>query len=74
MTIPFFGIRGLVADSTGRRKAAQRRRRTASLTNAGLTNPGFEAFASFSSSGPRFGDSFLKPQISAPGVAIVSTA
>ncbi len=74
VTIPFFGIRGLVANSTsdgGKLRNADGG--TAVATNATLTNPGFEAFASFSSSGPRFGDSFLKPQLSAPGVAIVST-
>lgn len=34
----------------------------------------FLSIAWFSSGGPRFGDSFLKPDIAAPGVAIASTA
>ena len=38
-----------------------------------LTNPAFKAFATFSSGGPRTGDSGLKPDITGPGVSIVST-
>ncbi|MFI4932433.1 MAG: S8 family serine peptidase, partial [Burkholderiales bacterium] len=73
VTIPFFGVRGLAATPTsdGGRLAA-----AASLTAvaAQLPNPSFLGFASFSSGGPRTGDSGLKPTITAPGVAIVSTA
>ena len=43
------------------------------VTPASIANPNFTGFASFSSGGPRGGDSGLKPNISAPGVAIVST-
>src|SRR5207245_4727115 len=43
------------------------------LTAATLTNPGFTRFASFTSGGPRIGDSHLKPDITAPGVSISST-
>jgi len=73
VTIPFFGVRGLAATATsdgGKLAAAA----SAVATNAPLANPGFETVASFSSSGPRTGDSALKPDITAPGVAIVSTA
>ncbi|MEA3133980.1 MAG: minor extracellular serine protease Vpr, partial [Gammaproteobacteria bacterium] len=75
VTIPFFGVRGLAASATsdgGRLRLADAG--TAIVTNALLPNPGFLAVASFSSSGPRTGDSSLKPNITAPGVAIVSTA
>jgi minor extracellular serine protease Vpr len=73
VTIPFFGVRGLASTPTsdgGRLAAAS----NVTATAAQLPNPGFLAFASFSSSGPRTGDSGLKPDITAPGVAIVSTA
>jgi minor extracellular serine protease Vpr len=73
VTIPFFGVRGLAATATsdGGRLAA-----ATSLTAiaAQLPNPNFLGFASFSSGGPRTGDSGLKPDITAPGVSIVSTA
>lgn len=38
-----------------------------------VPNAQFEAAASFSSGGPRYGDSFFKPAVTAPGVAINST-
>jgi subtilisin family serine protease len=38
-----------------------------------IPNPTFRNLASFSSGGPRFGDSFLKPNLTAPGAGIVST-
>jgi subtilisin family serine protease len=38
-----------------------------------LNNPGFKAAATFSSGGPRNGDSALKPDVTGPGVSIVST-
>jgi len=75
VTIPFFGVRGLASSSTsdgGRLRLADGG--TATATNAPLANPNYLGFASFSSAGPRGGDSALKPNITAPGVSIVSTA
>jgi minor extracellular serine protease Vpr len=41
--------------------------------NGTQANPTFRQIASFSSSGPRFGDSALKADVAAPGVNILST-
>ncbi|TLY64806.1 MAG: peptidase S8 and S53 subtilisin kexin sedolisin [Gammaproteobacteria bacterium] len=46
----------------------------ASIAFANVHNAGFRAFAGFSSGGPRIGDGQLKPDISAPGVSVFSTA
>ncbi len=71
VTIPFLGVSGpqTSADANALRVAT-----SATTTAVTLNNPGFRAFASFSSGGPRTGDSAFKPDISAPGVSIVSTA
>ena len=72
--IPFLGVRGLPTTPTsdgGRLRAANGQ--SATVTPASIPNPNFKGFASFSSGGPRGGDSGLKPNISAPGVATVST-
>ena len=71
VTIPFLGVNGPTtsADANALRAAT-----SATTTAATLNNPGFRAFASFSSGGPRTGDSAFKPDITAPGVSIVSTA
>jgi subtilisin family serine protease len=68
VTIPFLGARlsdraNLLAADGG----------TTTLAATTLTNPGWKSFASFSSGGPRVGDSHLKPDITAPGVSIAST-
>ncbi|MDY0745939.1 S8 family serine peptidase [Paucibacter sp. R3-3] len=74
VTIPFFGVSltdaAAIAGPTGGPAPA-----TALASDAGLqANPGFERIASFSSAGPRIGDSVLRPGVTAPGVAVISTA
>jgi len=66
VTIPFLGV--LTADTATLTASA-----TAALASGTLANPGFRAAADFSSGGPRFGDSHLKPNAAAPGVSILST-
>jgi len=74
VTIPFFGIKqadaaALTGPTGGPAPAA------AVATSAGIVaNAGFERIASFSSAGPRIGDSVLRPGITAPGTAVVSVA
>jgi len=70
VTIPFLGIQGLPSTDAVSLKAASQ----ASLGNTTTPNPTFRQFASFSSEGPRLGDANLKPDITAPGVSIFSTA
>ncbi len=67
VTVPFLGVKSsdgpaLVAADGG----------TATLTDELLANPNYLATASFSSGGPRTGDSALKPDITSPGVSISS--
>jgi minor extracellular serine protease Vpr len=69
--IPFFGVVGPVADlSSDGAKLVLRNGLAISIT-AGP--PQMSGMASFSSGGPRNGDSILKPDISAPGSPIIST-
>ena len=67
VTIPFLGV----PSTSGATLAAAA---SATLSAATITNPGFETIASFSSGGPRTGDSFFQPSVSAPGVSVFSTA
>ena len=66
VNIPFLGIRP--ADRTALRAAT-----TVDVEAKAIDNPGYKKYASFSSAGPRRGDSMLKPDITAPGVSIQST-
>jgi subtilisin family serine protease len=71
VTIPFFGVRGLVT-TPGSDGFFLAQRDGASIGIAEGT-PVKTGTAGFSSGGPRIGDSALKPDIAAPGVNIVST-
>jgi subtilisin family serine protease len=66
VTIPFFGALPTDEAALGAATTA-----TALVANT-ITNPTYRTAASFTSQGPRFGDSLLKPNVTAPGVAIFS--
>ncbi|BDV29835.1 S8 family peptidase [Microbacterium terricola] len=65
VTIPFLGVPSTAGPTftTGK---------TATLAAAEISNPGFKGYASFTSSGPRSGDSAISPDVAAPGVSIAS--
>jgi|KBSSwiStaDraftv2_1062776.scaffolds.fasta_scaffold42785_1 subtilisin family serine protease len=71
VTIPFFGVKGTtaIATSDGSRLVLRDGVGISITTGAPLPT----GLASFSSGGPRNGDSVLKPEISAPGSPIIST-
>jgi len=75
VTIPFIGVRGVLgaAATVDPDNLVAADGGTATLTNATVVNTNFSGFATFTSGGPRNGDSGLKPDISAPGVSIFST-
>lgn len=74
VTIPFLGVRGLATTAgTDGFKLSAAAGTTATITPATVSNPAFKKLADFSSGGPRTGDSSLKPEITGPGVSIVST-
>jgi subtilisin family serine protease len=71
VTIPFFGVAGLVT-TAGSDGAALALRDGASIT-VSVGTPIKTGTSGFSSGGPRIGDSALKPDIAAPGEAVIST-
>ncbi|HJP70198.1 MAG TPA: S8 family serine peptidase [Candidatus Limnocylindria bacterium] len=75
VTIPLLGVRGVLgtAPTPDGDNLVAADGGTSTLADTVIDNPGFENFASFSSNGPRNGDSGAKPNVTAPGVSIVST-
>lgn len=75
VTIPFLGVRGVIGASAtdDPEKLLAADGGTTSLSAIRIANPNYQQIASFSSGGPRNGDSALKPDITAPGVSIQST-
>ena len=76
VTIPFIGVRGVLgpAATADPDNLVAADNGTATLTNSTVANTNFTGFATFTSGGPRSDDSWLKPDITAPGVSIFSTA
>jgi hypothetical protein len=69
VTIPFLGV---LSAAQAPLHAAAAANQTVTLTNNSIANPGFRQLASFTSYGPRSGDSAFKPEVTAPGVSIAS--
>src|SRR5216117_2099207 len=76
VTIPFLGVKGPASNpsSDGAKLRLAADGTAITVAAAALANPNFTGFASFTSGGPRGGDSGLKPDVTAPGVSIISTA
>jgi minor extracellular serine protease Vpr len=70
VTIPFIAL----LQSDGAMFASAPSPETAIVAFANVPDAGFRLAASFSSGGPRTGDGALKPNVSAPGVNVFSTA
>ncbi len=68
VTIPFIGVDGTDGAALLAANGA-----TVTIVSPGpLANPAFKHLADFTSWGPRFGDSALKPDVTAPGVSIIA--
>jgi minor extracellular serine protease Vpr len=67
-TVPFIGIAG----SDGPALLSVVGQTVSIAGGAPLPNPGYRGFADFTSEGPRTGDSAAKPDVSAPGVNVLS--
>ena len=75
VTIPFLGVRGVIGASAtdDPEKLLAADGGSTTLAAIQISNPNYQHSPSFSSAGPRNGDSALKPDITAPGVSIQST-
>lgn len=76
VTIPFFGVRGVLgpdATADGDDLVAADGG-SATLTPATVPNTGYTRFAGFTSGGPANVDSDVKPDVIAPGVSVLSTS
>lgn len=67
-SIPFLGV----PSGTARRFATDAGRTIRISARSALRNAAYRSVASFSSAGPRSGDSGLKPDVTAPGVSVIS--
>ena len=70
VTIPFLGV----SSSAAAALVAAEGTTVAIDPSADLVNTGYGQSAPFSSGGPRSGDSAIKPDVSAPGVSVLSAA
>jgi minor extracellular serine protease Vpr len=76
VTIPFFGVPGGSNPTTSAAGQALLAADGGTVTvsaNGGITNPAYKALASFSSWGPAAGG-MMKPEVTAPGVSILSAS
>lgn len=71
VTIPFFGVNGPVTSADAQALVAADGQ-TVTVTPTTVPNTGYLRSASFTSGGPRNGDSAAKPEVSAPGVSVSS--
>ncbi|MEY2453585.1 MAG: minor extracellular serine protease Vpr [Acidimicrobiaceae bacterium] len=70
VTIPFLGVPSSDGDEFLSRDGT-----SATITDTGdVANPAYQVLADFTSGGPRSGDSGAKPDVTAPGVSVNSTA
>lgn len=76
VTIPFLGFRGVLgsAQTEDGDKVVAANGKKLTFAADHVQNPTFTELASFSSGGPRTGDSGLKANVTAPGVSTVSAA
>src|SRR6266568_430752 len=74
VTIPFLGVRGNSQRVLSTEAPVVLAAASTTLAAVDIVNPGFKRFAGFTSGGPRNLDSLLKPDVTAPGVSILSTA
>jgi minor extracellular serine protease Vpr len=76
VTIPFLGVRGVLgpAPTADGDDLVAADGGTATLSATPVPNPGYQRLAGFTSGGPANVDSDPKPEVTAPGVSVLSTA